>query len=101
MTGAPLPDELSSVVDEGLRVVDERLAGSPDARIYDSLNGVDTDAVGKTIDVTLQGDTAYARGLGLPLVLTGLGLIVGVLAALRVRALVRRRRPENRPPLPG
>lgn len=70
--------------------------------VFGTIDGVDTDSVGKTIDVTLRGGTAYSRGLGLPLVLTGLGLIVGALAALRVRALVRRhRRHENRPALPG
>jgi Tse6 toxin immunity protein Tsi6 len=34
---APALDELPALIDEGLRVVDERLAAVPDARLYDSL----------------------------------------------------------------
>jgi hypothetical protein len=54
--------------------------------VFGTIDGVDTDAVGKTIDVTLRGDTAYARGLALPLLLIGLGLIPGAGAVLFVRA---------------
>jgi hypothetical protein len=50
--------------------------------VFGTIDGVDTDAVGKTIDVTLRGDTAYSRGLALPLLLIALGVIPGA-AALR------------------
>jgi Tse6 toxin immunity protein Tsi6 len=59
--------------------------------VFGTIDGVDTDAVGKTIEVTLRGDTAYARGLALPLLLIGLGLIPGAGAVLFVRALLRPR----------
>jgi hypothetical protein len=66
--------------------------------VFGTIDGVDTDAVGKTIDVTLRGDTAYSRGLALPLLLIGLGLIPSAGAALFVRASLPTR---LRPPLPG
>ncbi len=58
--------------------------------VFGTITGVDADSVGKTIDVTLRGDTAYARGLALPLLLIGLGLIPGAGAVLFVRAGSRR-----------
>jgi hypothetical protein len=75
--------------------------------VVGTIDGVDEGSVGKKIDVTLRGDTAYARGLALPLLLIGLGLVPAVAAALAVRALLHPRhedrppRPEGRPPLPG
>ena len=67
--------------------------------VFGTIDGVDTDAVGKTVEVTLRGDTAYSRGLALPLLLIGLGLMA---AGLFVWALLRPRpKPRNRPPLPG
>jgi hypothetical protein len=68
--------------------------------VVGTVDGVDTDAVGKTIDVTLRGDTAYSRGLTLPLLLIGLGLVPAVAAALAARRLFRPL-PERRAPLPG
>jgi hypothetical protein len=56
--------------------------------VWGTITGVDTDSVGKKVDVTLRGDTAYARGLALPLLLIGLGLMAAALfawAALRPR----------------
>ena len=61
--------------------------------VWGTISGVDTDSVGKTIDVTLRGDSAYARGLALPLLLIGLGLVPGLGAVLFARSLRR--------PLPG
>jgi hypothetical protein len=47
--------------------------------VYGTIDGADTSDVGKTIDVTLRGDTAYSRALALPLLLIGLGLMPGLL----------------------
>lgn len=47
--------------------------------VYGTVDGADRSDVGKTIDVTLRGDTAYSRGLALPLLLIGLGLLPGAL----------------------
>ncbi|HEY0381243.1 MAG TPA: hypothetical protein VGC72_03495 [Candidatus Elarobacter sp.] len=64
--------------------------------IWGTIDGAGKGDVGKKIDVTLRGDTAYARGLALPLLLIALGLVPGVAVVLRGRALVNesRRRPR-------
>ena len=59
--------------------------------VYGTIDGVDMDAVGKKIDVTLRGDTAYSRGLALPLLLIGLGLVPAAGTVLFVRTALRRR----------
>lgn len=59
--------------------------------VVGSVNGADQSDVGKTIDVTLRGDEAYTRGLALPLLLIGLGLIPAAAAVLLARALIIRR----------
>ena len=43
--------------------------------VVGTVNGVDESDVGKDVDVTVRDDTAYARGLAMPLMLVGLGLI--------------------------
>lgn len=54
--------------------------------VVGTIDGVDEGDIGKTIDVTISGDTAYSRGLALPLLLLGLGLVpVGLLILVRVR----------------
>jgi hypothetical protein len=60
--------------------------------VFGSIDGADNSDVGKTIDVTLRGDTAYTRGLTLPLLLIALGILPGAAAALRARSLIRARR---------
>lgn len=65
--------------------------------VVGSVNGVDPDSVGKTIDVTLRGDAAYSRGLTLPLMLIGFGLIPVAVLALLAWTLLRERRPEGKP----
>ena len=65
--------------------------------VVGTVNGVDTDSVGKTIDVTLRGDTAYSRGLTLPLMLIGFGLIPVAVLALLAWTLLRQSRPETKP----
>jgi hypothetical protein len=60
--------------------------------VFGTIDGVDTESVGKKIDVTLRGDTAYSRGLALPLLLIGLGLVPGAGTVLFVRAAFGRRR---------
>ncbi len=42
--------------------------------VVGKIDGVDDDAVGKTIDVTVRGDTAYSRDLILPSILIGAGV---------------------------
>jgi hypothetical protein len=59
--------------------------------VFGTINGVDRGDVGKTIDVTLRGDTAYSRDLVLPLLLIGLGLVPAFGAWSRWRALSRAR----------
>ena len=55
-----------------------------------TIQGAETTDVGKKLDVTVRGDTAYSRDLKLPLLLIAFGL-VPVFAVLNViRAKVRR-----------
>jgi hypothetical protein len=68
--------------------------------IVGTVQGVDESSVGKTIEVTLRGGEAYSRGLTLPLLLIGFGLVPLVGAALVLWAS-RQPRPANKPPLPG
>ena len=63
--------------------------------IWGTISGVESDSVGKTIEVTLRGDEAYSRGLALPLLLIGLGLVMVAATAIIIRG------PRRRPPLPG
>src|SRR5579884_2148340 len=42
--------------------------------VVGKIDGVDDDAVGKTIEVTVRGDTAYSRDLILPSILIGAGV---------------------------
>jgi len=58
-----------------------------------TVNGVDTGDVGKTVDVTVRGDTAYSRSLVLPIVLAALGLVPLAGLVVVVRGLFRSRRP--------
>lgn len=51
-----------------------------------TIQGADASDVGKTIDVRLSGGAAYVESLVLPIILTGMGLL---LAALAVFALIR------------
>ena len=59
--------------------------------VVGTIDGADAGNVGKTIDVTLRGDTAYTRGLTLPLMLIGLGLVPAIGLMLRARMLLRAR----------
>lgn len=54
-----------------------------------TIQGVDEGDKGKTIDVTLHGGEAYSRGLGLPLILAGFGLLS---LALMLLIFVQQRR---------
>lgn len=40
------------------------------------VDGADRGDIGKTIPITLHGDKAYARSLGLPLFICGLGVVI-------------------------
>jgi hypothetical protein len=66
--------------------------------VVGTIDGADQASVGKTIEVTLRGDTAYTRGLALPIMLIGFGLVPGAGVALAARTLLR---PRQWPPLPG
>jgi hypothetical protein len=57
--------------------------------VVGTIDGAEMSDVGKTLDVTLRGDTAYTRGLALPLLLLGLGLVIVGAGVLRIRALLR------------
>lgn len=59
--------------------------------VVGTVNGVDTGDVGKTVDVTVRGDTAYSRSLILPIVLTVLGLLPLFGLIIVIRGLLRRR----------
>jgi hypothetical protein len=59
--------------------------------VVGTISGVDQRDVGKVVDVTLRGDTAYSRSLTGPLLLIGLGLIPTAGAVFVVVAMVRRR----------
>jgi hypothetical protein len=53
--------------------------------------------VGRTLDATVRGDSAYSRSLGLPILLIAMGLPFLVLPVLAIRRLTRRwraRRPR-------
>jgi hypothetical protein len=60
--------------------------------IVGTIEGVDRRDVGKTIEVTLRGDTAYARRITLPLLLIGLGLVPAVAGVARALAIMGARR---------
>jgi hypothetical protein len=45
--------------------------------VVGTIQGAEQSDEGKTLDVTLRGDTAYSRGLALPLVLVALGSLLG------------------------
>lgn len=49
--------------------------------------------VGKTVDVTVRGDTAYSRSIGLPILLIVLGLPFLALLIVTIRGALRDRRP--------
>lgn len=59
--------------------------------VVGTIDGADRSDVGKTIDVTLRGDTAYTRGLALPLLLIGIGLVPALAVIFRVRSTLRGR----------
>ena len=67
--------------------------------VVGTIQGVEESSVGKTVEVTLRGDEAYSRGLALPLLLVGLGLVMVAATAIIIRG--SRRRTGNRPALPG
>jgi hypothetical protein len=65
--------------------------------VVGTIDGADTGDVGKTLDVTLRGDTAYTRGLALPLLLIGIGFIPAAALVLRIRTLARAARNGREP----
>jgi hypothetical protein len=57
--------------------------------VIGDVQGAERRDIGKTLDVTVRGDTAYTRGLGLPIVLTTGGLVGAVgLGWLTAKTLV-------------
>ena len=69
----------------GTWIVGGPLIGGGGHVVWGTISGIDTDSVGKTIEVTLRGDSAYARGLALPLLLIGFGLIPAAGAVFLMR----------------
>lgn len=65
------------------------------------VQGATSDQVGKTISVTLKGDSAYARGLGLPLMLVGLGLLPIALGLALLKGMLTTPAPASPEPLPA
>lgn len=63
--------------------------------IVGTIEGVEESSVGKTVEVTLRGNEAYSRGLALPLLLIGFGLVPAAAAVFILRAS-RRPREANR-----
>jgi hypothetical protein len=59
--------------------------------VLGTISGAEQSDVGKKLDVTVNGDTAYTRELATPLVLIGLGLIPCGVMLLFVMRLVRLR----------
>jgi hypothetical protein len=55
-----------------------------------TIDGVDDDAVGKTIEVTVRDGEAYSRDLALPLIFIGVGVLWGALAIPLSLARARR-----------
>lgn len=53
------------------------------------VQGATSDQVGKAIDVTVKGDTAYSRNIGLPLMLVGLGLLPLALGLALLRGMLK------------
>jgi hypothetical protein len=62
--------------------------------VVGTIQGADTGDVGKTIDVTLRGDEAYSRGLALPLMLIGFGLVPVAGLGFGAFMLLRKRRSQ-------
>lgn len=62
MTDSPRPDELPALIDEGLRVVGERLAAVPDFRLYDSIQAQLT-YVRQVVHGERERDAAHDDGL--------------------------------------
>ena len=58
--------------------------------VVGTVDGADKGDVGRTIDVTVRGDTAYSRSLLLPIVLVALGLLPLAGLVLVTRGLFRR-----------
>ncbi|HVF20942.1 MAG TPA: hypothetical protein VNA14_11980 [Mycobacteriales bacterium] len=54
------------------------------------IQGATSDQVGKVIDVTVEGDTAYSRHIGLPLMLVGLGLLPLALGIALLRGMLKK-----------
>ena len=59
--------------------------------VVGTIDGASQGDVGKTIDVTVRGDTAYSRSIVLPIVLVVLGVLPAAGLFLVVRGLFRRR----------
>lgn len=56
--------------------------------VVGTVQGATSDQVGRTVDVTVEGDTAYTRDLRLPLLLTLLGLLPLALGAALLRGML-------------
>ena len=76
----------------GTWVVGGSLVGGNGHVVVGTVQGAAQGDVGKTVDVTVSGDTAYVRSITLPLALIGLGLALPALVAFVALGTRRQRR---------
>jgi hypothetical protein len=81
----------------GSWVIGGSLVGGGGHVVVGNIDGAETSDVGKTIDVTVSGGTAYTRSLALPIVLIGLGLVMAVGAGALIRGVRRGTRRASAP----
>jgi hypothetical protein len=74
----------------GTWVVGGDLVGGNGRVVVGEVDGATSSDIGKTIDVTLRGGTAYTRSLTLPILLLGFGLALPVLVGAGVLNARRR-----------
>jgi hypothetical protein len=60
--------------------------------VVGAIQGAETTDIGKNLDVTVRGDTAYTRDVKLPLLLIGFGIVLCVALVNFIRVTARRRR---------
>ena len=60
--------------------------------VVGAIQGAETTDIGKELDVTVRGDTAYTRDVKLPLLLIGFGIVLCVALVNFIRVTARRRR---------
>ena len=97
-TGDRLPATVTDCVDSGTsRNRQTRCVGTwtVDGVVRTgTVQGATSDQEGKTIEVTVEGDTAYSRHIALPLMLVGLGLLPVAFSLVLLRGMLRKPAPS-------